>query len=103
MHRLPDRSVVTHGVGLHKELRSAFIDRQAENILSVWPGIRPVKTGHAPYICEDIKNTGYETVEVDDSGLPSNYRGRGVCPEFVRSRDFRETFKNMSSDFGMST
>ena len=77
----------TNDVGLHKELRSAFIDRQAENILSVWPGIRPVKTGHAPYICEDIKNSGYETVEVNDSGLDSNYRGRGVCPFEKFQRD----------------
>ena len=80
----------TNDVGLHQELRSAFIDRQAENILSVWPGIRPVKTGHAPYICEDIKNTGYETVEVDDSGLASNYRGRGVCPFERFQRDLQE-------------
>ena len=77
----------TNDVGLHKELRSAFIDRQAENILSVWPGIRPVKTGHAPYICEDIKNSGYETVEVNDSGLDSNYRGRGACPFEKFQRD----------------
>ena len=54
---------------------------------SVWPGIRPSITGHIPYLCESINDTGYETVEVNDSGLDSNYRGRGVCPFEKFQRD----------------
>ena len=75
----------TSDVALHKDVRL-----QTEKIFPVLPGIRPCITGHAPYICEDIKNTGYETVEVDDSGLASNYRGRGVCPFERFQRDLQE-------------
>ena len=72
----------TNDVALHKEDRL-----QPKQIFSVWPGIRPFITGHAPYFCESIKDTGYETVEVNDSGLDSNYRGRGVCPFEKFQRD----------------
>ena len=64
----------TNDVALHKDVR-------------LQPGIRPFITGYAPYICEDIKNSGYETVEVNDSGLDSNYRGRGACPFEKFQRD----------------
>ena len=80
----------TNDVGLHNEIRSAFINWHQ------W-----IKPGHAPYICENVKNTGLpsnhrgrgdEAVEVDDSGLPSNHRGRGVCPCELghRQRDLQE-------------
>ena len=75
----------TNDVALHKDVRL-----QPKQIFSVWPGIRPKITGYAPYICEDIKNSGYETVEVNDSGLDSNYLGRGVCPFESFQRDLQE-------------
>ena len=75
----------TNDVALHKDVRL-----QPKQIFSVWPGIRPKITGYAPYICEDIKNSGYETVEVNDSGLDSNYLGRGACPFESFQRDLQE-------------
>jgi len=88
----------TNYVDLHTEFRSAWINRD-DKFLSLDQTPYRIKPGHAPYICENINNTGLpsnhrgrgdEAVELDDSRLPSNHRGRGVCPFESFQRDLQE-------------
>ena len=53
-------------------------------------------TGGAPrlaeyvtHLCESIDDIGYESVEVNDSGLDSNYRGRGAFVGMSVLRDLQ--------------